>query len=246
MARENARPHLDTPGPTLVEGTPVREQLHAPGIRAIERRRRLRDTLMAAAEGMIRRQGLSGLRARELAKAAGCAVGAIYNVFPDLDGLVLAVNAGTLDRIDAAVGEAGQAKGPTDPIAQLVALGQAYLAFAVAEPHLWRALFEHRLPAGAAVPIWYREQQARLFGHLDRPLATLMPAADEAERHETARMLFSGVHGVVTLGIEEKLGALPARDLRDQVGRFIVTFCRGLMPNPVDWFRASADGPQDP
>jgi hypothetical protein len=59
-------------------------------------------------------------------------------------------------------------------------------------------------------------------------------------------MLFSGVHGVVTLGIEEKLGALPARDLRDQVGRFIVTFCRGLMPNPVDWFRASADGPQDP
>src|SRR5918911_2138437 len=115
MARENARPHLDTPGPTPVEGTPVREQLHAPGIRAIERRRRLRDTLMAAAEGMIRRQGLSGLRARELAKAAGCAVGAIYNVFPDLDGLVLAVNAGTLDRIDAAVGERGPTHGPKVP-----------------------------------------------------------------------------------------------------------------------------------
>ncbi len=232
MAREKPTVHPEQPVASTADGMPRREQAGALGIRAIERRRRLRDTLMTAAEGMIRKQGLSGLRARELAKVAGCAVGAIYNVFPDLDGLVLAVNAGTLDRIEAAVGEAarkaGQAKGPTRPIAQLVALGQAYLAFAAMEPHLWRALFEHRLPVGAAVPIWYREQQARLFGHLDQPLATLMPAADEAERRGIARMLFSGVHGLVTLGLEEKLGALPAEDLRNQVGRFVVTFCRGL------------------
>src|ERR671932_555397 len=79
------------------------------GIRAIERRRRLRDALIAAAETMIRADGLGGLRARDLARAANCAVGAIYNVFHDLDALVLAVNAGTLDRIDAAIGRAGKA-----------------------------------------------------------------------------------------------------------------------------------------
>src|ERR687886_703045 len=115
MAREKPGAHLDKAAAAPAEKTPAREQAGGLGIRAIERRRRLRETLMIAAEDVIRKQGLSGLRARELAKIAGCAVGAIYNVFPDLDGLVLAVNAGTLDRIDAAVAEAGRTQGGTEP-----------------------------------------------------------------------------------------------------------------------------------
>ena len=202
------------------------------GIRAVERRLRLREALLAAAAAMIRAQGLGGLKARELAQAAGCAVGAIYNVFPDLDSLVLAVNAGTLDRIDATIERAGRegdrTEGPGRATERLVALGDAYLAFAAAEPHLWRALFEHRLPPGTDIPVWYREQQARLFAHLDAPLAVLMPAAGEAERRETARVLFSAVHGLVMLGLEEKLGAMPMESLRAELRHFLVTFCRGL------------------
>ena len=204
----------------------------ARGIRAVERRLRLREALLAAAEAMIRAQGLGGLKARELAQAAGCAVGAIYNVFPDLDSLVLAVNAGTLDRIDAAIGraeKAGRTDGRAESAAErLVALGEAYLDFAAGEPHLWRALFEHRLPAGRQAPSWYREQQARLFAHLDAPLAVLMPVAGDAERRETARVLFSAVHGLVMLGLEEKLGAMPIERLRAQLRDFITTFRRGL------------------
>src|SRR5919199_4301283 len=105
----------------------------ARGIRAVERRLRLREALLAAAEAMIRMQGLGGLKARELAQAAGCAVGAIYNVFPDLDSLVLAVNAGTLDRIDAAIeragregdraeGEGNRTEGPGGATGRLIAL----------------------------------------------------------------------------------------------------------------------------
>src|SRR5918911_5527284 len=115
MAREKPTAHPEQPVANTADGTPRREQAGGLGIRAIERRRRLRDTLIIAAEDVIRKQGLSGLRARELAKIAGCAVGAIYNVFPDMDGLVLAINAGTLDRIDAAVGERGPTHGPKVP-----------------------------------------------------------------------------------------------------------------------------------
>jgi hypothetical protein len=55
-----------------------------------------------------------------------------------------------------------------------------------------------------------------------------MPAAGEAERRETARVLFSAVHGLVMLGLEEKLGAMPMESLRAELRRFLITFCRGL------------------
>jgi len=49
------------------------------------RRAALRDALIHHAEIRIERDGLKNLRARDLAKDAGCALGAIYNVFGDLN-----------------------------------------------------------------------------------------------------------------------------------------------------------------
>src|SRR5450631_3331712 len=59
------------------------------------RRAELRQKLIDAAEHLIKTHGLSGVKARPLAEAACCALGAIYNVFPDLDALILAVSART-------------------------------------------------------------------------------------------------------------------------------------------------------
>ena len=50
-----------------------------------ERRKALREDLINIAEATIAREGLSGLKARDLATEAGCALGAIYNVFGDLN-----------------------------------------------------------------------------------------------------------------------------------------------------------------
>ncbi|MFT6075628.1 MAG: AcrR family transcriptional regulator, partial [Yoonia sp.] len=54
------------------------------------RRTELRNKLIDIAEKTIATEGLSALRARDLAAQAGCAVGAIYNVFGDLAELALA------------------------------------------------------------------------------------------------------------------------------------------------------------
>ena len=73
------------------------------------RRQNLREALVAAAEKRIGTEGLRGLKARDLAAAAGCAVGAIYNVVDDLDDLILAVNALTLAALERALtGQAAQ------------------------------------------------------------------------------------------------------------------------------------------
>ena len=68
-----------------------------------ERRKGLREDLIKIEEATIAREGLSGLKARGLATEAGCALGAIYNVFGDLNDLVLAVNARTFHVLGAEV-----------------------------------------------------------------------------------------------------------------------------------------------
>src|SRR5215470_13530693 len=65
-----------------------------------ERREQLKAALIDAAEAIIAKDGLAALRARDLAAAAGCALGAIYNAFEDLDAIVFAVNMRTLALID--------------------------------------------------------------------------------------------------------------------------------------------------
>src|SRR5262245_49994610 len=115
-----------------------------------QRRARLRDTLVGAAERTITQHGLGSLRARALAEEAGCAVGAIYNVVEDLDDLVLLVNARTLAALErdlVAADRAGEpAEGPNAAIARLVRMALAYLDFAAAQTPRWRTLFEHRMP----------------------------------------------------------------------------------------------------
>lgn len=65
-----------------------------------ERREQLRRSLIEIAERRIAEKGYPALTARDVAGEAGCAVGAIYNIFPDMDALVAAVNSRTVARLE--------------------------------------------------------------------------------------------------------------------------------------------------
>src|SRR6478752_599807 len=137
--------------------------------KAVARRRKLRDALIRAAERTIEKEGLRGMKARELAYKVGCAVGAIYNVFTDLDDLIFAVNALTLEQLEKTLTERS-----TDPqagaIKTLIHLALAYTDYAAANRRRWRALFDHRLAEDKAVPAWYQANLARLFVYIEEPL----------------------------------------------------------------------------
>src|SRR5438132_8327599 len=121
--------------------------------KAVARRRKLRDALIGAAERTIAAEGLRGMKARELAYRVGCAVGAIYNVFADLDDLVFAVNALTLEQLEKTLTVASHNNAdPPGAIKMLVHLGIAYTDYAAAHTGRWRALFDHRLPEGRDIP----------------------------------------------------------------------------------------------
>jgi AcrR family transcriptional regulator len=197
-----------------------------------ERRKNLKESLIDAAEQGISSYGLPGLRARSLAERIGCAVGAIYNVVADLDELIMLVNARTLAALERELVAADAApairrNGDTAG-ERLCRLALTYLDFAVANRRSWRAVFDHRLPPGKTMPDWYLEDQMRLFSYIEGPVGELLPGISQARRALIARTLFSGVHGIVTLGLEEKLQALAPGELREQLTFAVAALARGL------------------
>jgi AcrR family transcriptional regulator len=191
------------------------------------RRDQMRARVLEAAEAVISTKGLAGLKARDIAARAGCALGAIYTVFEDLDELILGVNQRTLARLETAL---AAPKG-TDGEAELQRLARAYLGYARDEEPRWRALFEHRLPPEKPLPDWYARDRDRLFALAEAPLASLSPNEEPAARKLRARTLFSAVHGVVLLGLEEKLAPTSSGTLEAQLREFVATMARGLREN---------------
>src|SRR5689334_1534580 len=71
--------------------------------KALERRAKLRESLIVAGERRIAAGGLAGLKTRDLARDIGVANGAVYNLVEDVDELILRVGSRTLARLDAAL-----------------------------------------------------------------------------------------------------------------------------------------------
>ena len=189
----------------------------------------LHETLSDAAERLIETGGLASLRARDLAAAAGCSVGAIYNVCADLDELILDVNARTL----RALSEKMQAIGDKDPTRQMIGMADAYLAYAAENRVRWDALFSHRLPAGIATPRWFEDALDAAFSHIEAPLRALRPALGERAKRLLARSIFASVHGMVALGLDKRLAPVDLPVLRTQI-RLVVTAIINGLPNDHD------------
>lgn len=195
--------------------------------KTLERRDKFRESLILAAERSINSSGLAGLKTRELAREIGCANGAVYNLVADMDELILRVGSRTLARLDAAL-TAAESSGPASPTETLVRIAVAYCDFAAENTGLWRALFEHRMAPDKPIPEWAIDEQMALFRHIYQPLAALFPKRTAMELGVTARSLFSAVHGMVTLGLEQKLIAVPIDALRAEIALIVRAVVRGL------------------
>jgi AcrR family transcriptional regulator len=196
-------------------------------VKTLERRTKQLEELVAAAEKAIAAKGLAGLKSRELAARIGVANGAVFNLVTDMDELILRVGSRTLAQLDAALSaaEAGNAPSPAET---LVRIAVAYCDFAAENLELWRALFEHRMAPEKAIPEWAIEEQMNLFRHIYHPLAKCFPKWSKDELGITARSLFASVHGMVSLGLEQKLIAVPVAALRDEIATIVKATIKGL------------------
>jgi AcrR family transcriptional regulator len=103
-----------------------------------------RDRIFAAAKAVLDREGLPGLTVRKVADRAGVSPMALYRHFADKDTLLNALMEDGL----AAWESIARSISASDPIEWLIALGEAFLEFALTEPHRFDAAF--LLPAPRA------------------------------------------------------------------------------------------------
>ena len=185
-------------------------------------RRRLQ--IVEIARGIIATKGLRSLKVRDVAEAAGCSVGSVYNEFGDFDGVILTVNRETVQALTARLGRVPA----EDPVRQLYGLAETYLEFFAEHANLLRSLFEHRMENDRPYPDDILQLVMDAFTLMHPPLVRLLPDADDVKIALLSRTLFSAVHGIISLGLEERMVAVPPQMLRQQVEQFLDTHLAGL------------------
>lgn len=185
----------------------------------------LRGRLIEAAARSVAESGVAGVKARDVATYAGCSLGMIYYVFEDLDALIIALNHETRNRLD----EALKSVLIDDPRENLDRLALGYLRFAHDNKQLWRAIFEFRARSGRPVPEDYRTDIMITFSRIALMLEAVFPERGQAEIDMSARALFSAVHGIVALGLDENYVAVPLAQMEDRLCRFVATFMIGML-----------------
>ena len=165
-------------------------------------REELYDLALSAAREIAEAKGLRGLTARRIAEKIGYTPGTLYNVFENLDDLILRLNGTTLDALYEVLARENL---DTEPEAALKALAGAYMRFAGAHPKLWSILFDHHLPDGRELPDWHHEKIRRLLGLAEFALSQFFPPGMEDERHHSARVIWSSIYGMNSLASSRKL-----------------------------------------
>lgn len=191
-----------------------------------EKRGLLQANILKAAFSHIEENGLKGLRARDIASEAGCSLGSLYNAYKDLDDLILHVNSQILTQLSQAIGQNSQTGIP--PRIMLSQLAKTYLDFAYENYNLWSSLFTHEMQDSAPIPDWYVEKTNATFSTVVTPLMTLRPDLDEAEAFNLVRTLFSAVHGIITINLQERFISIPREMLEVQLEQFVTTYVKGL------------------
>jgi AcrR family transcriptional regulator len=195
------------------------------GRRSIHSPEELRELIIQAATEIVEQDGLEGLSAREIAKRIGYSPGTLYNVFENLDDLLLTIEARLLDRLAEQLAKTEAAGTPQERLRRLT---KAYFAFSQERPKLWNLLIEHRLPAGRDVPEWYRAKLESLLVPLEAALAPLVADADSAAKKHAARTLWVGVHGMTSLSAVDKFSSMTNTAGASHIDELVSTYLAGL------------------
>jgi len=195
------------------------------GRRSIHTPEQLRELIIQAATHIVEQDGLAGLSAREIAKRVNYSPGTLYNVFENLDDLLLTIEARLLDKLATRLKNVNSDGTPPQRLCQLA---NAYLAFTQENPKLWNLLLEHRMPASREVPDWYRAKLSSLLAPLMDALSPLLDGFDAQEREQAARTLWAGVHGITSLSTTDKLSPITNHAAGRTVDDFVTTYIAGL------------------
>ena len=201
----------------------------------------LRHALVESALRLISEKGVQGFSLRETAREVGVSPAAAYRHFQDKAALLTELGVDGMGRLAAAMEEAiarapGAPGSPARAVAEMAAIGAAYVEFAVAWPAHFRVMFgpwcEHpdmgALPP-AVLPRGRDPYQIMVDG-LDGLVRCGVIAAEV--RHGAEVAAWASVHGLASLLVEESLPLGPA-ERAQALGVIVRTLFAGLGVGPA-------------
>ncbi|GFE21409.1 TetR/AcrR family transcriptional regulator [Streptomyces libani] len=155
----------------------------------------LRARLVQVGIDLLTEEGVQALSLREIARRAGVSHGAPRRHFPTHLSLLSAIaRQGFADLAEKAAADIDAH--PSDPRAQLMALGRGYLDFALTHRGMFELMFRHDLLESGHLGL--RDTSLPLFQVLVDLVARVQPQSDVPAR-VVAGALWSNLHGIAQL-----------------------------------------------
>jgi AcrR family transcriptional regulator len=178
--------------------------------------RALREALVASGRKLLEEKGFRGFTLRECARRAGVSHAAPAHHFDSINDLLAEIATRGFGELTAAMTAEARRAG-ADPAARLAGQGLGYMAFAAANPVLFRLMFnretdDYETPALKAATKASREMH---FAAIEAAI----PKASAEVKTRMSDFAWATVHGFITLVLDSQIGesessrALKARSL---------------------------------
>ncbi|RKF29843.1 TetR/AcrR family transcriptional regulator [Paraburkholderia fungorum] len=159
-----------------------------------------REAMRRVAENAFATRGAQGVTMRELAKELGCSAMTPYRYFRDKDEILAMVRTAAFNRFAARLEAVAKQASSTDRYA----LSDAYVAFALDEPHAYRLMFDLAQRDDAYPELAAASQRAwQMLGtHFEKLVAA---GILEGDPHLIGYAYWASLHGFTMLALANQL-----------------------------------------
>lgn len=172
---------------------------------------------------ILAESGLGGLSARKIADRIGYTVGTLYNVFDDIEDIVLYINAETVQEMHEKLATIASRK--KNARQRVLDFAHCYGDYALANSVRWSLLHTHS--RSTPLPGWFHASIQQIFALVEEPLSELTHDSRKATKIG-AKVLWAGLHGLCALSINQKLERLEAAPLRALIDNFVGNYLDGM------------------
>ncbi|MET0406776.1 MAG: TetR/AcrR family transcriptional regulator [Hyphomicrobium sp.] len=185
----------------------------------------MRQLILDASQTIVERNGITGLSAREIARMIGYSPGTLYNIFENLDDVLLTLQVQLMGRT---VEHLKRVPLGSDGEKNIETLAYAYVDFALVNRRMWNLFLAHNLPAGKTVPAPFHDYTNSLVEIIRNALTPIAPNMPRDDIDTTVRALWAGLNGITAFAATEKGVYITPATAQAYAKELVTTFLRGL------------------
>ena len=177
---------------------------------------------------ILNQNGREALRMRELAKLSDCSVGTVYNLYENLNEIILRLNVRSLDQMYGVLHQEMRKEIECGSNLHEVfhKMGKAYISFGLRYSKLWCSLFES-VPIDP-MPEWYKEKAQNGLFIIEAAVQKKF-GLSEGKANQLVNFFWAAMHGMTSILINRKMEALNESATEAFVTSYIDHCLRGFI-----------------